>query len=155
MKHEAYTFEQLVIYGLALALAIAIAFTPSSARSGAFETHPEGQAQGYVGPRWSNDHHHERDLIVRPDCVTLPPGASAEYVPGRDAWGRPVVPAEPPKGFRDSFPMGVGLDVKLGTKHVGGKDIELHGGNLNFDPSTNELSLNGYTWQRDCLPPPK
>lgn len=151
MKHEAYTFEQLVIYGLAIALAIAVAFTPGIARSGAYETHPRAKA---AGPRWSNDLHHEQGLIVGRDCVALPPGADAEYVPGRDAWGRPVIPAEPPKGFREPFPMEVGLDVLLGTKHVGGKTIEMHGEYLGYNPATNELTLNGRTWQRDCHPPP-
>jgi hypothetical protein len=151
MERETHTCEQLIIYGLALALAIAVAFTPGNARSGAYESHPQADKP----PRWSNDRHHEQGLIVRTDCVALPPGASAEYVPGRDAWGRPVVPAEPPKGFNDSFPVGVDLDINLGTKHVGGKDIEMHGGYLQFDPSTNELSLNGRTWQRDCLPSQK
>lgn len=151
MERETHTCEQLIIYGLALALAIAVAFTPGNARSGAYESHPQDDK----APRWSNDRHHEQGLIVRPDCVALPPGAGAEYVPGRDAWGRPVVPAESPKGFNDPFPVGVGLDIDLGTKHVGGKDIEMHGGYLQFDPSTNALSLNGRTWQRDCLPSPK
>lgn len=106
-------------------------------------------------PRWSNDYHHEHGLIVRPDCVALPPGAGADYIPGRDPWGRPVIPAEPMQAFRPSFPMGVDLDVNLGTKHIGGKDIELHGGYLAFDPATNDLTLNGHRWTRDCIPSPK
>jgi hypothetical protein len=141
----------LVIYALALALAIAIAFAPGAARSGVYSTDKTEPA----GPRWTNDRHHEQGLIVRPDCVALPPGASADYVPGRDAWGRPVVPAEPPKGFNDSLPIGVDLDIDLGTKHVAGKDIDLHGGYLHFEPSTGDLSLNGRTWRRDCLPSSK
>jgi hypothetical protein len=72
MKHEAYTFEQLVIYGLAIALTIAAAFTPGIARSGAHKNRPRTKA---AGPRWSNDLHHEQGLIVRRDCVALPPPA--------------------------------------------------------------------------------
>lgn len=136
------------MYGLAVALAIAVAFAPGPARSGAYTTNPIKRA----GPRWSNHHHHEQGLIVRPDCVALPPGADAEYVPGRDPWGNPVVPAETPKSFNNSFPVEVYLDVNLGTKHIAGKEIELHGVGLTFDPATNELSLNGRKWQRDCLP---
>jgi hypothetical protein len=35
-----------------------------------------------------------------------------------------MVPAEPnEKGFRESFPMEVGLEVLLDTKYVGGKTI--------------------------------
>ena len=139
------------MYGLALALALAVAFAPGLAHSGAYTTDPVKRA----GPRWSNSHHHESGLIVRPDCVALPPGADAEYVPGRDAWGNPVIPAEPPKGFRDSFPVEVDLDVNIGTKHIAGNEIEMHAGRFTFDPATNEISLNGRTWQRDCLPSPK
>jgi hypothetical protein len=151
MNHGTYTFEQFLMYGLALALAIAVAFTPSRASSGTFTTDPVKRA----GPRWSNDQHHEYGLIVRPDCVALPPGADAQYVPGRDPWGRPVIPAEPPKGFNESFPVEIDLDVNLGTKHIAGKEIELHAGRFAFDPATNELTLNGRRWQRDCLPSPK
>lgn len=151
MKHETSAYEQFVVYALALAVALALTFFPVTARSGSYTTHEVAPA----GPRWSNDHHHEYGLIVRPGCVALPPGAGAEYIPGRDAWGRPVIPAEPLQGFRPSFPMGVDLDVNLGTKHVGGKDIELHGGHLAFDPATNDLTLNGHHWTRDCIPSPK
>lgn len=68
------------MYGLAIALAIAVAFAPGPASSGAYTTDPIKRA----GPRWSNHHHHEQGLIVRRDCVALPPGADAEYVSGRD-----------------------------------------------------------------------
>lgn len=66
MKREAYTFEQLVIYSLA----IAAAFTPGIARSGAHETRPRAKA---AGPLCSNDLHHEQGLIFPRDCVALPP----------------------------------------------------------------------------------
>ncbi len=139
------------MYGLAMALAFAVVFAPGQASSGAYSTDRVERA----GPRWSNDLHHERGLIVRPDCVALPPGADAEYVPGRDSWGRPVIPAEPHKRFKESFPVRVDLDVNLGTKHIAGKEIEMHAGSFSFDPATKEISLNGRKWQRDCLPSSK
>jgi len=151
MKQETSAHEQFAIYSLAIALAFAVAFSPVTARGDGYVTGDEISKR----PRWSNSEHHEYGLIVRPDCVALPPGAGATFVPGRDAWGRPVIPAEPLQGFRPSFPMGVELDVNLGTKHVGGKTIELHGGQLSYDPTVNDLSLNGHQWTRDCLPSSK
>ena len=151
MRHGLSAYEEFLIYGLALALASIVAFTPSAARSGGYTNDPIGHA----APRWSNDQHHEYGLIVRPDCVALPPGADAEYIPGRDSWGRPVLPAEPPKSFSDTFPVEVDIDVNLGTKHIAGNEIELHAGRFAFDPATKELSLNGRRWQQDCLPPSK
>lgn len=151
MRHGTYTYFEFLIYGLAVALAITIAFAPSAARSGAYVNDPVGN----FGPRWSNDEHHERGLIVRPGCVALPPGAGAEYVPGRDPWGRPVIPAETPKSFNDNFPVEVEIDVDLGTKVIAGQRIEMHAGRFAFNPATNELSLNGRVWQRDCFPSPK
>lgn len=151
MKHETSAYEQFAVYILAIVIAIAIAILPRTAHSGGYTT----DERPSTGPRWSNDQHHEYGLIVRPDCVALPPGAGATYVPGRDPWGRPVIPAEPMQAFRPSFPIGVDLDINLGTKHVGGKDIELHGGQLTFDPATNEFALNGHRWTRDCFPSPK
>lgn len=139
------------MYGLAMALAFAVAFAPGPANSGAYTTDRVERA----GPRWSNDQHHELGLIVRPDCVALPPGADAEYVAGRDPWGRPVIPAEAPKGFNPSFPVEVELDVNLGTKYIAGKEIELRAGRFTLDPATGEISLNGRKWERDCLPSPK
>ena len=151
MIHGTYKIEQFLIYALGVALALAVALTPGPVNSGAYTSDHVNRA----GPRWSNDQHHEQGLIVRPDCVALPPGADAEYVAGRDAWGRPVIPAEPPKAFRENFPVEVELDVNLGTKHVAGQEIELHAGRFTFDPASNEVSLNGRMWQRDCLPSSK
>ncbi len=139
------------MYGLATALAVAIAFTPVPASSGAYTT--DGPKSS--GPRWSNDHHHQSGLIVRPDCVSLPPSASVEYLPGIDPWGHPIIPAEQSKGFQHSFPVEVDLDVKLGTKHIAGKEIDMNAGRFLFDPATNDLSLNGRRWQRDCHPSSK
>ncbi len=151
MRHGTYTYEEFLIYGLAAALAITMLFVPSVARSGAYVSDP----LNYFGPRWSNEEHHERGLIVRPGCVALPPGADAQYIPGRDSWGRPVIPAETPKGFSNNFPVDVEIDVKLGSKQIAGQQIDLYGGRFAFDPATNELSLNGRVWQRDCFSSPK
>lgn len=148
MRHGLYTLG-CPIY--ALVSASIVAFTVNVAHGGSYVNDPVN----YYGPRWSNDQHHEYGLIVRPDCVALPPGAGAEFIPGRDPWGRPVIPAEPPKGFNNAFPPGVGIDVRLGARTIAGKDIELHAGYFAFDPATNEFSFNGRNWRRDCLPPPK
>jgi len=128
----------------ALVVVSIVTFTANVAYGGSYVSEPSDN----FGPRWSNDRHHENGLIVRPGCVALPPGAGAKYIPGRDPWGRPVIPAEPPN---NAFPAGVGIDVILGSKHIAGWDIELHGGYLAFDPATNQFPYNG----RDCLPPPK
>ncbi len=151
MIHGTYKIEQFLIYALAVALALAVAVMPVPANSGAYTSDNVNR----VGPRWSNSQHHEQGLIVRPDCVALPPGADAQYVAGRDAWGRPVIPADPPKAFKENFPVEVELDVTLDSKHIAGKEIELHAGRFTFDPASNEVSLNGRKWQRDCLPSSK
>lgn len=131
------------MYGLAVALAIIIAFLPDTARSGGYTTNPSDQ----IVPRWSNDRHHEDGLIVGRDCVALPPGASAEYIPGRDAWGRTIIPAEQPKGFDNTFPVEVELDILLKQKSIGGKNIDL---------TANGVPLIDRTWQqRDCQSSPK
>lgn len=151
MRQGTGTILGKIIQGLSVALVIAAGFAPDVARGGAYVSDPID----YFAPRWSNDRHHERGLIVRPGCVSLPPGAGAEYVPGRDPWGRPVIPAETPRSFNNNLPLDVEIDVNLGTKRIAGQDIELHAGRFAFDPETKQLSLNGYNWQRDCLPSPK
>jgi len=151
MSHRYSTFEEFLTYGLAAALAVAMLFAPNAARSGAYTNDPHE----YSGPRWSNDQHHEYGLIVRPGCVALPPGAGAEYIPGRDPWGRPVIPAETPESFNNNFPVDVEIDVDLGAKYVGGRKIDLNAGHFAVGPATNELSLNRHVWQRDCFPSPK
>lgn len=144
MHHETSPYEQFIIYALALALALAIAFFPMTARSGAYST----PAPAPKAPRWSNEHHHRQSVVVGPGCVSAPYGAGPDYIPGRDAWGNPVLPADPTTGYYPSLPMGIGIDVQLGTKHMGGKTIELYGHPLMFAP-------NGHTWPRDCFSPQK
>jgi len=145
MDHDTAPYEQFIIYTLALAVAVAVAFFPLAARSGAYTAgSPPPEA-----PRWSNENHHRNSVVVTPGgCISAPYGTGPDYIPGRDAWGNPVLPADPMTGFRPSLPMGVGVEVELGTKHIGGHKVELYGQPLMFDP-------NGPSWQRDCLPPQK
>jgi len=143
MRHGAYTLEDMIVYGIAAALAIAVAFTPVIARSGGYTNDP----MDHSGPRWSNDRHHEDGLIVGHDCVVLPPGVSADYIPGRDAYGRTIIPAEQPKGFYNSFPVEVELDILLKQTNIGGKNTDL---TANGTPLI-EQALQ----QRDCHPSQK
>jgi hypothetical protein len=99
-------------------------------------------------PRWSNDHHIADTVITTPDFVELAPGQGAEYVPGRDAWGRPVAPADNHTGRASGPPVEV--EVDLGTKHIGGHDVELSSGPMIYDPANN--TLGGYPLGRDCTP---
>lgn len=151
MVHRYPSFDTFAYSALAAAYACVLTLLPGLALAGTYTT----DAATIKLPRWSNDRHHEHGVIVQPDCIALAPGIGADYVPGRDAWGRQVIPAQPLQGFQPSFPMGVELDVNLGTKTIAGKDIELHGGHLAFDPTTGTLDLNGHPWMRDCFPSPK
>lgn len=128
---------------MAAALATAIALIPVAANSGKYTTDPKG----HPVPRWSNDRHHEDGLIVGHDCVALPPHAGADYIPGRDAWGRTIIPAEQPKNFDNSLPMDVELDILLKQKNIGGKNIDL---------TADAVPFNNRSWQpRDCHPSQK
>ena len=136
----------LLVLGLALAIAIGVALLPRAALGATFDT----SRPAPVGPRWSNDHHLEDGLIVTPDCVVLPPDMAAPYMPGRDAWGRPVPPADTTTGPGYSVVPPVELEVDLGTKKLGGQDIDLHLPPVTYDPGNN--SLNGHPLSRDCTP---
>ena len=144
MHHESSPYEQFIIYALALALALAIAFFPISARSGAYST----TAPAPTAPRWSNEHHLRYSVVITPGCVSAPYGSGPDYIPGRDAWGNPVLPADPTTGYYPSLPMGVGVEVDLGTKHLGGHQDDRYGQPLMLDP-------NSHAWPRDCLTPQK
>ncbi len=128
------------VSGMAAALAIIVVFTPLTVQSGGYTT----DSKNYSGPRWSNDRHHEDGLIVGRDCVALPPGVSAEYIPGRDAWGRTIIPAEQPQGLNTSFPLEVELEILLKQKNIGGKNIDLTASALPLIEQTLRL--------RDCQP---
>lgn len=140
MRHRDCTLKDMIVSGMAAALAIIVVFTPLTVQSGGYTTGPKD----YSGPRWSNDRHHEDSLIVGRDCVALPPGVSAEYIPGRDAWGRTIIPAEQPKGLNNSYPLEVGLEILLNQKNIGGKNIDLTASALPLIEQTLRL--------RDCQP---
>lgn len=143
MEHTNATTIKNPVYSLAAVFVIALAFIPDTAMSGAYTT----DRMENTRPRWSNDRHHEDGLIVGRDCVALPPGAGAQYVPGRDAWGRTILPAEPPRGFYNSFPVEVELDILLKHKNIGGKNI---------DVTANATPYIEQAWQlRDCHPSQK
>lgn len=150
MRHEANTVDQMLIYWLAIALALAILIAPQPAVGGAYVS----GGNGYHAPRWSNDFQLQQGVIAQPDCVTMAPGASAEYIPGRDAYGRPVPPADSPRYFGNALPY-VDLDIKLGKKHVGGKTVKLYADGYAYDPATNQFMLDGQPLHRDCHPLPK
>jgi len=140
MRHGDCTLKDMIVSGMAAALAIIVVFTPLTAQSGGYTTDPKDNS----GPRWSNDRHHEDGLIVGRDCVALPPGVSAEYIPGRDAWGRTIIPAEQPKGLNNSYPLEVELEILLKQKNIGGKNIDLTASALPLIERTLRL--------RDCHP---
>ncbi|MDA7946608.1 MAG: hypothetical protein MPJ78_03950 [Hyphomicrobiaceae bacterium] len=150
MRHAAKTIDQMLIYWLAIAMAAAVLIAPRPAISGGYVS----GGSGYNGPRWSNDFQLQQGLVVQPGCVTIAPGASAEYIPGRDAYGRPVPPADSPSYFGNALPN-VDLDIKLGKKHIGGKTVKLYADGYAYDPVTDQFTLHGQPMQRDCLPLPK
>ena len=150
MKYEARFIDQSLIYLLAIAFALAILLTPHPVMSGAYMS----GGGGSHAPRWSNDFQLQQGLIAHPDCVTLAPGAGADYIPGRDAYGRPVPPADTLQPLMNTLP-GVDLDIKLGKKHFGDKTVKLYADGYGYDPVTDQFTLNGQPMQRDCLPWPK
>lgn len=146
MGHGEHSISDLLVYAVAFSIAAAIAFAPQKASSGSYDIN----APIAPGARWSNDRHLADGLIVGPDCVTLPGRASAEYVPGRDAWGRPVPPADSHTGVNNFRSIPMELDVHLGRKKLAGKSVELSSGPTGYDPGQN--TVGGYPIQRDCTP---
>lgn len=144
MGRDEHGFSDILIYGVGLSIAIAIALAPQLAFSGNYEAGvPAPKA-----PRWSNDHHIRNSVIAGPDCVALPPGWAADYVPGRDAWGNPVAPADNHTGYVNTLPIEV--DVHLGTKKFGKKRVDLYTGPMIYDPA--QGTANTYPLERDCVP---
>ena len=150
MKYEANFIDQLLVYMLTIAFALAILLTPQPVMSGAYVS----GGNGYHAPRWSNEHQLQQGLIAHPDCVTIAPAADANYIPGRDAYGNPVPPADTVDTLMNPLPN-IGFDVKLGEKHVGDKTVKLYADGYGYDPVTNQFTLYGQPMQRDCLPWPK
>lgn len=138
MGYGEQKYSDLLIYALGMALAAAVALAPQTASSG-FEAGGTPDA----GPRWSNDHHTADSVVVSPSgCVFPSPSQQAEYVPGRDAWGNPVAPADNYTGHPNALPLE--LDVHLGRKHLGGHLVDLHTHPSAFPPAN--------TLPRDCTP---
>lgn len=144
MGRDEHNYSDLLIYALGFSLALAIALSPSKALSGQWDT----AAEPPPGPRWSNDHHIADSVIVTPDCVLPAPGQAAEYVPGYDAWGRPVAPADSHTGLVSPPPVEV--EVHLKSKRIGRRTVDVTTGEVVYDPATN--TLGGYPLARDCTP---
>lgn len=143
MGRGEHTVSDLLIYGIAFSIAAAIALTPQKASSGSYDT----AAPVPAGPRWSNDHQIADSVIAGPDCVELAPGQSANYVPGRDAWGRPVAPADGHTGYATVLPS-VEVEIQKKKKKHGSRAVTVHTGPMYYDPLHNTLS--GYPVPRDC-----
>jgi len=147
MRHEAHAFEQMIVYWFAVALAILFMIVPQAAQSGGYDT---GQ-RGYHPPRWSNAAQLQQGLIVGPDCIAMAPGASAEYIPGRDAYGQPVPPADSPMMFGSALPADIDLEVKLKSRRIGRKSVDVYADGLGYDQASNQVTLNGQPLHQDCL----
>ena len=104
------------------------------------------------GPRWSNSHHHESGIVAGYDCVRPGPGVDPTYVPGEDAWGRPVIPAGPRSKFRAGLPPGTSFDILLKKKTLAGRDLGVVAGPFTFDADSRPLALDGLPLPKDCLP---
>lgn len=140
MGRGEHTLSDLLIYGIAISIALAMALAPQKASSGSYNA----GAPASTGPRWSNDHHIANTVTAGPDCVELAPGQSSNYIPGRDAWGRPVAPADGHTGYAVVLPP-----VEVKKDHIG-KSVTTFTGPMIYDPVQN--TLNGYPPLRDCTP---
>lgn len=95
---------------LGFALVLALAVGPARAGGEPLQLYHHGEPPA-PAPRWSNDHH-----IAGPaeDCAGQPLYDSPHYVPGVDAWGRPVVELIRPYADRRLMPLPYGeLDYNL------------------------------------------
>ncbi len=142
--------ETIAAYLIALGLALMMATGP--ARSADYTN------DGPVGksPRWSNGFQQQEGTVVTPGGCLLPsPEYQANYVPGVDAWGNPVIPAETIRPY--SGPPVIGeLDLNLRKMQVGA----YHGDLIGKIP----VPLPGTAWPpcaaagggcQDCVPPTK
>lgn len=145
MGRGEHALSDLLIYGIAFSIVAAIALAPQKAASGSYDT----SAPVPAGPRWSNDHQIADSVIAGPDCVELTPGQSANYVPGRDAWGRPVAPADGHTGYVTVLPS-VEIDIHKKKNKHGHKTVTAHTGPMYYDPLHN--TVTGYPVSRDCTP---
>lgn len=127
-----------------LFLAAAAVLAPRDGLSGSYES----GAGAPEGPRWSNESHLMNGIVSVPGCVALRPGQGADYIPGRDARGGPVPPADSHTGHHAAPP--VELEIELGRRRAGGRRLDLGSGPMVYDPAFN--TLNGHPLSRDCTP---
>jgi hypothetical protein len=136
-------YYELLAYGVGFCLALAMALNSGKAWSGSWEAGGAPQP----GPRWTNDAHIADSVSVDSrGCVTASPNQKAGYVPGVDAWGHPVAPADNQTGFVNSLP--VELDIDLGDRKAGGHRAEVTTPDMIYDAGSN--TLDGYPLGRDC-----
>ena len=86
-------------------------------------------------PRWSNDDHHMPRSADSRDCLPGEPGYRADYRAGRDAWGRPVEPADLPGSRQDRLPFPVEIEIGTGTGSEAGDVTQRHTGRVFVDPT--------------------
>ena len=163
--------EYVMIYLIGLAIALTLAAMPNPARSDPVNNYgapamqrgvndyDEPQPPRQRAPRWSNQHQIDAALATRGrDCASSP-----DYVPGVDAWGDPVVPADVPRTYPDWMPTQVGGDIRLNRMGRGGRrghaigrhNVDLYAGDVYYDLANKELSVNGVPLVKDCIPPTK
>ena len=139
------SYYQLLAYAVGFWLALAMALNSGKAWSGSWQAGGTPQS----GPRWSNDAHIADSVAIDPyGCGSASPNQSADYVPGVDAWGRPVAPADNHTGFVNSLPVEV--DIGLGSRRIGGHRAYISTPDMIFDAGSN--TLGGYPLGRDCTP---
>lgn len=146
MRHSEHPLSEILMCWIALAIALAIAFSPQNAAGGAYDS----EAVYGKAPRWSNDHQLADTVIAGPDCVSPSPSQQAEYLAGRDAYGYPVAPADNYTGYRNTAGPKVELEVQLDQKMPGGKAVDITSGTI---PYTVGSAQGGYyPPQRHCAP---
>lgn len=129
-----------------LIVAVAVMLAPDGVRSEPYEAGASAPAS--AGARWSNERHLMNGIVSAPGCVALRPGQGAHYVPGRNARGGPVPPADSHTGHHAAPP--VDLEIELGRRRTGGRRLELDTGPMRYDPSRG--TVNGHPLSRDCAP---
>ena len=132
MTNGLQTLDWRMLAALAAALAIALVASPRAAHGGGLD-----RKASPAGPRWSNEHHMP-GVSVTTDCRDR-----ADYVAGRDAWGRPVAPADLPSVSPNTPPLIVDVEVD-----VPGRQATVH---VPVDLSAGALAANGARPQ-DCIP---
>ena len=139
MTNTARTVDRRRLAALAAALAIAL-LAPPAALGGGLE-----REAAPVGPRWSNEHH-VPGISVATGCRDR-----ADYVAGRDAWGRPVAPADLPSLSPNTPPLIVDVEVDVPRRQAGnggGRQATVH---VPVDLAAGALASKGMRPQ-DCIP---